>query len=109
MQKIIALSFVVVLAALSGCGTPCEAAADKQQAKIDTCGAAEAPAEGEGEGEGEGEAAAPKCDEADATLAECNAACYEAADCKGIPGTKDFDVAGTESTDFTACTTKCSE
>jgi len=105
MQKIVALSFVAVLATLAGCGTPCEAAADKQQAKIDSCGAAEAPAEGEGEGEGE----APACDEEDAALAECNAACYEEADCKGIPGTKDFDATGTEFTDFGACVAKCAE
>ncbi|HEY1099463.1 MAG TPA: hypothetical protein VGF99_11070 [Myxococcota bacterium] len=102
MQKIIALSFVAVLATLSGCADPCVAASDRQTAKLESCGF-EAPSEGEGEGEGE----AAECTEDDQKTAECNADCYEAADCEGVPGADDYDATSDAATSFNECIADC--
>ena len=103
MKKIVVLfAAVAALALTNGCASKCEAAGARIAAAVDVCGAA---AVGEGEGEGEGEAT---CTDADGALAECTAACYEAADCAGVPGTTDFDATSPAFTDWSDCVAACS-
>jgi hypothetical protein len=103
MKKIIILAAMIsAIATLGACGTPCDAAADRIEAKNTKCEVeSEEPAEGEGEGE------EAECSEADGESATCTADCYEAAPCDAIFGSPDFDAAGEGFADFGACVADC--
>ncbi len=97
MKKIAVVSFALILAAVQGCGTPCDEANARVEAKNAECGV---DAGGEGEGEGEGEA---ECDEDDAAAATEFADCYTVAGCEHVFGGDDFDAASEAFTTFSEC------
>ena len=108
MKKIVfASAFLGILGVLgmigAGCGgSPCEAAADRSVAKLESCGVKVTVTSGT-------TSASVTCTDADGKLLGCQADCIEAADCNCVNPDKIMDCTADAAKSYSDCITACSK
>ena len=106
MKKIVfACAFLGLLGLLgtlgSGCGgNACEAAGDRSNAKLESCGVTPTVVSGT-------TSVSATCTDADAKYADCVATCTEAADCNCLNPDKAMDCKPEDLTTYSMCVSKC--